>query len=87
LLDGSGYPRGMKGKDINDMVHCLTIIDMYASHWSMSAHNGAMHPNDAYAYLQSIPEKLDKGLVSAFRAVVDLHLEQELAGLRPLVPH
>jgi HD-GYP domain-containing protein (c-di-GMP phosphodiesterase class II) len=79
LLDGSGYPRGLKGNQISDMVHCLTIIDMYAALVDERSYNGAMHPNDAYAYLQSIPEKLDKGLVNAFRPVVDTHIEQERA--------
>jgi putative nucleotidyltransferase with HDIG domain len=79
LLDGSGYPRGLKGNQINDMVHCLTIIDMYAALIDERSYKGAMHPNDAYAYLQSIPDKLDKGLVSAFRPVVDTHMEQEMA--------
>lgn len=79
LLDGSGYPRGLKGNQINDMVHCLTIIDMYAALIDERSYKGAMHPNDAYAYLQSIPEKLDKGLVNAFRPVVDAHMEQEMA--------
>jgi putative nucleotidyltransferase with HDIG domain len=75
-LDGSGYPRGLKGKDINDMVHCLTIIDVYASLIDPSSTKDAMSPDDAYTYLQSIPKKLDPGLVGAFRPVVDMHLEQ-----------
>lgn len=79
LLDGSGYPRGLKGSEINDMVHCLTIIDMYAALIDKRSYKTAMQPGEAYAYLQSIPEKLDKGLVSAFRPVVDAHLELEMA--------
>jgi putative nucleotidyltransferase with HDIG domain len=79
LLDGSGYPRGLKGKEINDMVHCLTIIDTYVSLTTGKGNRPGMHPNEAYAYMQSIPEKLDKGLVAAFRGVVDMHMQQELA--------
>jgi HD-GYP domain-containing protein (c-di-GMP phosphodiesterase class II) len=44
LLDGSGYPRGLKGKEISDMVHCLTIIDIYATMIDAHAYQGAMHP-------------------------------------------
>ncbi|MFK7792782.1 MAG: HD-GYP domain-containing protein [Devosiaceae bacterium] len=76
FLDGSGYPRGLKASQINDMVHCLTIVDIYSAMIDPRAYKGAQDPNDAYAYLQSIPEKLDQGLVGAFRPIVDMHIKQ-----------
>ncbi len=75
-LDGSGYPRGLEGNDINNMVRCLTIVDIYATLVDPGAVGGAMHPDEAFAYLQSIPEKVDRDLVGAFRSVVDIHIAQ-----------
>lgn len=79
LLDGSGYPQGLKGSQINDMVHCLTIVDIYASLVDERAYKPAMHPSEAFAHLQSMHGKLDPGLVAAFKPVVDMHTEQNRA--------
>ena len=75
-LDGSGYPRGLEGNEINNMVRCLTIVDIYATLVDPGAVDGPMHPEEAFAYLQSIPEKVDRDLVGAFRPVVDMHIAQ-----------
>lgn len=78
-LDGSGYPRGLKGNEINNMVRCLTIVDIYATLVDPGALNGAMHPDEAFAHLQAMPEKIDRDLVGAFRPVVDAHIAQIVA--------
>ncbi len=75
LLDGTGYPRGLKGNEINHMVHCLTIVDIYTALVDLRPYKAEMSPDDAFAKLLAIPEKLDKDLVAAFRPVVDAHKE------------
>ncbi|MEM1283888.1 MAG: HD domain-containing phosphohydrolase [Pseudomonadota bacterium] len=73
MLDGSGYPRGISGNQIGDMVRCLTIVDAYAGLVDAPAGRKNMTPQEAYARLQTMTEKLDQPLLGAFRAVVDVH--------------
>lgn len=72
-LDGSGYPRGLAGDEIGDMVRCLTIVDTYAGLVDAPSGRKSMAPQEAYAHLQTMTDKLDQPLLGAFRAVVDVH--------------
>lgn len=75
MLDGSGYPEGLSGSQINDMVRCLTIIDIYSALIDARSYKASMTPYQAYAELQSMKGKLDLDLVGAFKVVVDAHAE------------
>lgn len=76
LLDGSGYPRGLKGDEIGDLVRCMTIVDIYAALTDARAYKESMAPDKAYGILKSMDGKLDMALVGAFAPVVDVHCEQ-----------
>lgn len=73
LLDGTGYPRGLKGDEITDMVRCMTIVDIYSALTDSRAYRDSMSPDKAYGVLKSMDTKLDMALVSAFAPVVDAH--------------
>ncbi|MEM6382336.1 MAG: HD domain-containing phosphohydrolase [Pseudomonadota bacterium] len=73
FLDGSGYPEGLSGDQINDMVRCLTIIDIYSALIDARSYKASMTPDEAYAELCTMKGKLDLDLVGAFRVVVDEH--------------
>lgn len=73
LLDGSGYPEKLVGDEINDMVRCLTVVDIYSALVDTRAYKKAMTPDAAFAELLSMSGKLDIDLVRAFRPVVDAH--------------
>lgn len=76
FLDGTGYPRGLKGDEISDMVRCMTIIDIYSALVDARSYKDAMEPDKAYAILKSMDGKLDMSLVDAFKPVVDTHSEK-----------
>ncbi|GAB5511547.1 MAG: hypothetical protein Rhims3KO_29480 [Hyphomicrobiales bacterium] len=76
FLDGTGYPRGLKGDEISDMVRCMTIVDIYSALTDARAYKESMPPDEAYDVLTLMDDKLDMALVGAFRPVVDIHTER-----------
>lgn len=69
-LDGSGYPQGLRGEEISDVVRMITICDIYAALIERRAYKAPMAPQEAYAVLVGMGAKLDADLVRAFRPVV-----------------
>lgn len=69
-LDGSGYPQGLRGEDISDVVRMITICDIYAALIEWRSYKAPMRPEAAYATLRGMGGKLDADLLRAFKAVV-----------------
>ena len=69
LLDGSGYPDGLAGPQINDLVRLVTICDVYAALIERRSYKQAMEPAPAFKILQEMEGKLEGALVRAFAQV------------------
>jgi putative nucleotidyltransferase with HDIG domain len=69
-LDGSGYPDGLRGEQIPDVVRIITICDVYAALIERRSYRPPMPPEEAYAILREMGPKLDAALLHAFRQVV-----------------
>lgn len=69
-LDGSGYPDGLRGGEISDLVRLITICDIYAALIERRPYKAAMAPAEAYEVLTRMRGKLDADLVRAFRPVI-----------------
>jgi len=70
LLDGSGYPNGLKGDQIGDMTRLMTICDCFANLISRKPPLLPMSNRQAFEMLSSKTAELDQALVGAFSAVV-----------------
>ena len=68
-LDGSGYPDGLKGGQITDLVRLLTISDIFAALIEARAYRAPMPREAAYEILLGMEGKLEGALVRAFRNV------------------
>ncbi|MCA6116061.1 HD domain-containing protein [Bradyrhizobium sp. WSM 1738] len=68
-LDGSGYPDGLKGSQISDLVRLLTISDIFAALVESRAYKTPMPRSAAYEILCGMEGKLEGALVRAFRKV------------------
>lgn len=68
-LDGSGYPDGLSGSQISDLVRLLTISDIFAALIEARAYKAPMSREDAYRILCGMEGKLEGALVKAFRNV------------------
>jgi HD-GYP domain-containing protein (c-di-GMP phosphodiesterase class II) len=69
FLDGSGYPDGLCGESISDVVRMLTISDVFAALIEERRYKPAMPRERAYEILAEMRGKLERALVSAFRPV------------------
>jgi putative nucleotidyltransferase with HDIG domain len=68
-LDGSGYPDGLSGDSIPDLVRLLTISDIFGALIEDRRYKPPMSREDAYAVLSKMQGKLEAPLVAAFRQV------------------
>lgn len=79
LLDGSGYPEGISGARITDLVRLVTICDVYAALIEHRPYKPPMEPARAFKILQEMGEKLEGALVHAFIPVAESSSASALA--------
>ncbi len=69
LLDGTGYPNGLRGNQISDIVRLTTIVDIYAALVEKRAYRQPFTHAKAFAIMEQMGDKLDWHLLKAFRPV------------------
>jgi putative nucleotidyltransferase with HDIG domain len=69
MLDGSGYPDGLKGREILDPVRLVTICDVYGALIERRPYRAPMSGGDAWSILDGMEGRLDADLVKAFHPV------------------
>ena len=70
-LDGSGYPRGIRAGDIDDITRIITICDIFAALTEKRAYKPPKPAVEAYSILVSMAgTRLDPDLVRVFEKVV-----------------
>ena len=69
LLDGTGYPDGLSGDQISDIVRLTTIVDIHAALVEKRAYRQAFTHAKAFAIMEAMGGKLDQHLLQAFRPV------------------
>lgn len=69
-LDGSGYPDGLRGSQISDLVRMITICDIFAALIERRSYKPPMAPHAAYEILLGMEGKLDGDLLRAFKALL-----------------
>jgi putative nucleotidyltransferase with HDIG domain len=70
LLDGTGYPNGLRGDQISDIVRLITIVDIHAALVEKRAYRLPVTHAKACAIMEQMGGKLDQHLLQAFRPVV-----------------
>jgi putative nucleotidyltransferase with HDIG domain len=65
-LDGSGYPHGLGGREISDLVRIMTIADVFGALIERRSYRAPLSSADAYQILHGMGPKLDPDLVRAF---------------------
>jgi len=66
-LDGSGYPHGLEGSELSDLVRMMTIADVFGALIERRAYKAPLSSESAYQVLESMGPKLDTDLVREFR--------------------
>jgi putative nucleotidyltransferase with HDIG domain len=67
-LDGSGYPMGLTGDNISDIVRLMTIADVFGALIEKRGYKPAMSGEDAYAALLAMEGKIDMSIAKAIKA-------------------
>lgn len=67
MLDGSGYPHGLKGREISDLTRIVTICDVYSALVERRAYKTPMPPQEAIDILvvMAMDGKVELALVRA----------------------
>ena len=68
-LDGSGYPNGLKGDQISDIVRLMTIVDIHAALVERRAYRMPFTHARAFEIMEQMGDKLDQQLLQVFRPV------------------
>ena len=69
FLDGSGYPDGLSGKEISDIVRLTTIVDVYAALIENRSYRVPYTRLKAFTLMEEMGGKIDQQLLQAFRPV------------------
>jgi len=69
LLDGTGYPNGLRGDQISDIVRLTTIVDIHSALVENRAYRLPYTHTRAFAIMEDMGGKLDRPLLQAFRPV------------------
>jgi HD-GYP domain-containing protein (c-di-GMP phosphodiesterase class II) len=73
-LDGSGYPRQLKGDDIHDYAKIVAIVDSYDAMTSDRVYRDALTPYEAVSVLvRETSTKYDRNLVGRFLKLVAIY--------------
>ena len=67
LLDGSGYPHGLRGAAIADLTRIMTISDIFGALIERRSYKPPLSGAAAYRVLLDMGAKLDEALVRAFK--------------------
>src|ERR1700738_1486135 len=73
FLDGTGYPNGLSGKQISDIVRLTTIVDIYAALVEKRPYRLQFTHTKAFSMMEGMTGKLDQHLLQAFRPVAFGH--------------
>ena len=69
LLDGSGYPDGLRGDQISDIVRLTTMVDIYSALVEERAYRLPFTHARAFSIMEKMGGKIDQHLLVAFRPV------------------
>lgn len=69
-LDGTGYPDGLSGAQLNDHARITAIADVYSALIEERAYKPAMPPEKALEMMAGFKGHLDPDLVRAFRSFI-----------------
>ncbi|XYD12701.1 HD domain-containing protein (plasmid) [Methylobacterium sp. NMS12] len=69
MLDGSGYPDGLRGWEIPDFVRIVTVCDIYGALIERRPYRVPIPGRKAYGIVQGMADRLDDDLIRAFAPV------------------
>ena len=72
-LDGSGYPKGLKSNELNELARMSVICDIFGALTDERSYKEAFPPEMAFEILEEMDQQLDQRLVAIFKEVLESH--------------
>lgn len=70
-IDGTGYPNGLKGKELNELARMAAIVDVFSALTDRRIYKDPMSPDKAMTIMRDeMSSHLDKHFVKMFRGVL-----------------
>ncbi len=69
-LDGSGYPDGLKGKELNQLGRMAAIIDVFSALTDRRVYKPPMEPEKAFSIMSKMEGHLDQPLMLIFKEML-----------------
>ena len=69
LLDGTGYPDGLRGDEIPDIVRVMAVVDIFCSLIEARSNKASLTTDVAYKMLQNMGPKLDQTIIRGFEPI------------------
>jgi len=68
-IDGSGYPRGLKGSQLNDLARMSAIVDIFGALTDARSYKPAFPAEKAFAILESMDAAIDQNMLTMFKEI------------------
>lgn len=76
-LDGSGYPRGLKGKDLNELARLSAIADIYCALSDVRPYKPGFSFDQSIKVLEKMEGQIDPFLLTLFKEIVKIAFQKK----------
>ncbi|GAJ29168.1 HD-GYP domain-containing protein [Acidomonas methanolica] len=70
LLDGSGYPGGLAGDEIEESLRLATVCDIFAALIEARSYKSALQPDEALQLMGGMTDQIDGGVLAELEALL-----------------
>ena len=77
-IDGSGYPHGLKGGQLNELARMSAIVDIFGALTDRRSYKPAYTQDKAFEILESMNQQIDQEMLKVFRAIFEQGARNEL---------
>ena len=70
-IDGSGYPKGLKGTELNELARMSVIVDIFGALTDARSYKPPFPQEKAFAILEGMQTQIDQNLLKIFRAIFE----------------
>jgi HD-GYP domain-containing protein (c-di-GMP phosphodiesterase class II) len=70
-IDGTGYPNGLKGSELNELARMSVIVDIFGALTDARSYKPPFPQEKAFGILESMQSQIDQNLLKVFRAIFE----------------
>ncbi len=70
-IDGSGYPKGLKGSELNELARISVIVNIFGALTDARSYKPPFEQEKAFAIFEDMQSQIDQNLLKIFRAIFE----------------